>query len=309
MFYITETMNHSIINYSIIIAHKNIPDLLVRCLDSIPVRDDIQVIVVDDNSDPGVVSFEHFPQWGGRHFECCFTKEGRGAGYVRNVALTHARGKWVTIMDADDYYTEDFPSFLDRMVDAEEDLIIFDHRSVLNDDISVSVSRAEYLSKLIQDFRNHRIDEKKIRRSYEVAHCKLVRRDLIEKHGIRFHEVKWGNDIFFSAQVACFAESIRVCDDIIYVMTVRRGSLTADFCGTRKEALTRLQEAIACDNLFKEHGLSTQNGYTNSVLRLIHERHSFLECTGYCLSSIGNWPVAKVLAHSLAQKIRRHIGS
>ena len=34
--------------YSIIIPHYNIPDLLRRCLESIPQRDDVQVIVVDD---------------------------------------------------------------------------------------------------------------------------------------------------------------------------------------------------------------------------------------------------------------------
>jgi len=36
--------------FSIIIPHKNIPDLLMRCLKSIPVSEDIQLIVVDDNS-------------------------------------------------------------------------------------------------------------------------------------------------------------------------------------------------------------------------------------------------------------------
>ena len=36
--------------FSIIIPHKEIPDLLMRCLKSIPVSEDIQVIVVDDNS-------------------------------------------------------------------------------------------------------------------------------------------------------------------------------------------------------------------------------------------------------------------
>ena len=39
------------VNYSIIIPHKNSADLLQYCLNSIPLRDDIQVIVVDDNSD------------------------------------------------------------------------------------------------------------------------------------------------------------------------------------------------------------------------------------------------------------------
>ena len=48
------------INYSIVIPHKNTPDLLQYCLDSIPVRDDVQVIVVDDNSDADKVDFEHF---------------------------------------------------------------------------------------------------------------------------------------------------------------------------------------------------------------------------------------------------------
>lgn len=38
------------INYSIIIPHKNISSLLRRCLDSIPERDDLEIIVVDDNS-------------------------------------------------------------------------------------------------------------------------------------------------------------------------------------------------------------------------------------------------------------------
>ena len=44
-------INFTSINYSIIIPHKNIPELLVRCLNSIPEREDIQVIVVDDCSD------------------------------------------------------------------------------------------------------------------------------------------------------------------------------------------------------------------------------------------------------------------
>ena len=38
-------------NYSFVIPHHNSPTLLNRCLDSIPQREDIEIIVVDDNSD------------------------------------------------------------------------------------------------------------------------------------------------------------------------------------------------------------------------------------------------------------------
>ena len=40
------------ITYTFIIPHHNCPDLLDRCLSSIPQRDDIQIVVVDDN-EPG----------------------------------------------------------------------------------------------------------------------------------------------------------------------------------------------------------------------------------------------------------------
>lgn len=47
--------------YNIIIPHKNTPKLLQRCLDSIPQRDDLHIIIVDDNSDLEKMDFEHFP--------------------------------------------------------------------------------------------------------------------------------------------------------------------------------------------------------------------------------------------------------
>ena len=37
--------------YTFIIPHHNSPELLNRCLDTIPKRSDIQIIVVDDNSE------------------------------------------------------------------------------------------------------------------------------------------------------------------------------------------------------------------------------------------------------------------
>ena len=62
------------INYSIIIPHKNIPNLLQRCLDSIPNREDVQIIVVDDNSDPNIVDFDKFPGLNRSNVEVIFTK-------------------------------------------------------------------------------------------------------------------------------------------------------------------------------------------------------------------------------------------
>ena len=104
----------SFIKYSIIIPHKDTPDLLQQCLDSIPVRMDTEVIVIDDDSNPEKVDFNNFPRWKGKYYSTIFTKKGLGAGYARNVGLEHANGKWVIFSDADDYFLPSFDNILNE---------------------------------------------------------------------------------------------------------------------------------------------------------------------------------------------------
>ena len=76
--------------YSIIIPHKNIVPLLKRCLESIPNRNDIQVVVVDDHSD--VKNIQQIEQLCiTNHADLVKTQESKGAGYVRNIGLKYAR--------------------------------------------------------------------------------------------------------------------------------------------------------------------------------------------------------------------------
>ncbi|HLW07160.1 MAG TPA: glycosyltransferase, partial [Marinilabiliaceae bacterium] len=60
--------------FSIIIPHRNTPDLLKRCLGSIPVDDAIQIIIVDDGSDASLVDFKKFPGSNRKHVEIVFNK-------------------------------------------------------------------------------------------------------------------------------------------------------------------------------------------------------------------------------------------
>ena len=87
--------------YSIIIPHYDIPDLLMRCLKSIPVSEDIQVIVVDDNSPDADTYLERYPELSRPYLEFTRTTKGGGAGYARNVGLDHAKGKWLLFADSD----------------------------------------------------------------------------------------------------------------------------------------------------------------------------------------------------------------
>lgn len=271
-------------NYSIIIPHKDIPDLLQRCLDSIPLRDDIEVIVVDDNSDSRNVDFSNFPQWEGKQYLYFLTKESKGPGYARNVGLDHAKGRWIVFADADDFFAEGFNALLDDMKDAMEDVVFFDYINVLSDSIETEVNDRTWFRKLLFQYLNGDKSEKRLRTDFPVSWSKIINRTLIERHHIRFGEIKWSEDVCFSALVGYHAQSIRVTDRIGYTVTTREGSITHDFCATAKEFRMRLAEEMKVDDLFKER--YGPNVRTKNWLRYICRIKGYRRCQWYCIANM-----------------------
>lgn len=210
-------------NYTVIIPHKNIPDLLQRCLDSIPRREDIQIIVVDDNSDPEKVDFETFPGLLDPYVEVVFTNEGKGAGYARNVGLRKAVGKWLLFADADDFYNEGAFDCFDEYQCSGCDAIYWKVDSVCSDTL-MHVDRSDYINKLIDNYFVDS-DEDNIRYRIIEPWTKMVKADLVEKNGIRFDEVLAGNDVMFSIKIGYLADEIFIDNRMLYCVTVRHGSL------------------------------------------------------------------------------------
>lgn len=244
----------STINYSIIIPHKNSANLLQYCLDSIPVRDDVQVIVVDDNSDVAKVDFDHFPRWQGKNYETCFTKEGKGAGYARNVGMEHAVGKWLVFVDADDFMTEDADRIFEENKDADADIVFFRHRAVMQNDHDVVSDRLNYYGNMIEEYVDSHI-EWKLRIWSFIPVCKFVRRSMVEHYHIRFDEVKYSNDCFFSARSGIKAKKILVRNDVFYVVTESRNSLTSSFCTKPGELECRAEV------FFRVVSMANENSY------------------------------------------------
>lgn len=259
----------SSIIFSIIIPHKNIPDLLQRCLDSIPMRDDIQVIVVDDNSSPGIVDFNHFPIWNGAHYEYYLTKEGRGAGYARNVGLLHATGKWVLFADSDDFFSPEITCILDRWINNEADVVYFCHNAVVSSDISLSSDRCFELNQYIYDFIETD-SELDIRYRFDPPWCKIISRSFIEKYQIRFHETRWANDVFFSTHIGCVASKLSAEETVGYTTTVRPDSLAYDFCGSYRETIVRLSEVIQVDKLLVDNNVDREAIRTYLLLNYLY---------------------------------------
>lgn len=242
------------IKCSIIIPHYDIPELLRRCLNSIPERGDIQIIVVDDCSQCQSILESIVPELNRSNVEWYSTTEGGSAGRARNVGIDHARGEWLTFMDADDFFTPLLNDVIDSLPLHHEDVLYFHNKTVMSDDISQSSNRNIF----DYHFRTYLTtgNEKPLRFEFDALWGKIVKKSLIDTYHLRFQEVRYSNDTFFSAALGVYAQKIFVSKEILYVVTQRAGSLTAAKMESLDEWYTRYNVTLTVQNFMDKNRIS-----------------------------------------------------
>ena len=240
------------INYSIVIPHYNLPALLRRCLGSIPQRDDIQVIVVDDGSSEESKSAlkdigNDFPNV---QVVC---QENLGGGAARNRGLDEAKGKFVMFADADDYFCENFIELVDRYAAQDNDIVYF-NANFVDADTGKPAKQKNHVDEIIRLYRkNAAKGETLLRYYFGEPWCKMVRRDIIEDNGIRFEQTKIHNDTRFSYLVGFYAKKMAVCDEPIYNYMVRQGSVSKIISDDR--LIARVAVFGQKNKFLREHGI------------------------------------------------------
>ena len=256
--------------FSIIIAHYDIPDLLMRCLKSIPVSEDIQVIVVDDNSSDADTYLERYPELSRPYLEFIRAPKNGGAGYARNIGLDQAKGKWLLFADADDFFVDNMHDIITTHVESDSDVIYFQKQAVYSDDINRKSPRSSYIDK-IMDIYLKTGDELPVRTRHHVPGGKMIKKSLIEKHHVRFEEIKYSNDILFSVHVGCLAKKIEAIDTVLYVVTSHEGSATYEFCKKTDELRIRAGAAFRYDSFLFQHNMSQGRQIVSYIKRMLSQ--------------------------------------
>ena len=101
---------------SIIVPVWNQEELVIRALDSVPRRDDIEVVICDDGSDDNTL--KNVRAYAKTHtnlkIRVLFNKENKGLGFTKNKLYDNAKGEYVYELDSDDYLiTEEFNKAMD----------------------------------------------------------------------------------------------------------------------------------------------------------------------------------------------------
>lgn len=205
---------------SVIVAAYNVESYLSQCLDSL-VRQtlhNIEVLVINDAStdNSGKIAHEYAAQYNFvRVFDCDTNK---GLASVRNIGLTHARGRYVAFVDGDDW------------VDIRMCEVLYNRAAA--DDLDLLVADATVLYETTKMFGDHfdkhirqSLDPRLRKRPFEVtnepralllepvAWTKLYKRSFLQEHAVRFEEgLNSYEDVCFHFWVFLKAKRISLID-------------------------------------------------------------------------------------------------
>lgn len=218
--------NHNNVLFSVIIPHYNCVDCLNKLIDTIPLDESIQLIVVDDKSEEDVSSVEKKVLSRGGVF-IYNTTDRKGAGTCRNFGLKEAIGKWIVFADADDYFLENAFGIMATHSNSEADIIYFIPISKYINTERMAKRHEQYAEMVRQYLHSSDLEREIILRyKFITPWSKMIRNQLVLEKKIMFDEVPAGNDLMFSVKTAFYAKEIEAFPDQVYCVTQSAGTLT-----------------------------------------------------------------------------------
>lgn len=280
------------INYSIIIPTKNIPTLLNRCLSSIPQRDDVEIIIIDDNSDPNIVDFNNYPGCNRKNTTIIYSDENKGAGAARNKGLKIAKGKWLIFIDSDDLLMPCANECFDRYTDSNADIIFFLPTSA--DCVSLEPANRHFKKfNEINSLKNNRAKlEHYLRYRYTEPWGKFIKRSFVCNHNITFEESLVANDYRFSIQTGYYAKNIILDSSQIYCVTVRQGSLSNNIFDRIDKVESRLNVYLGIQKFTKAQNIKNIKPFNLFVSSIVFRHSEYIPVLkNFCKLNNINYPL------------------
>lgn len=257
---------------SIIIPVYNAEKYIQETIDSIIAQTyhEYELILVDDGSVDNSLAILKDNQ-NKYDFISVYTGENHGAPHARNIGIEAARGKHIIFFDADDIMDE---NCLGDLVSVKEEF---------GANLSIGMRRKiDEAGKII----SNEIKEVKIKKYYlgrgdELSFLlnvdpfpgnKLYDAEIIKKYGIKFADVKIGQDLNFYLKFLVVAQTVVIVDKMVCSYRVVRGSISHNVSTKVLDIANSFDEAecfaerFNCDSTYL-HQLN--------YLRIIHFRTQF----------------------------------
>lgn len=212
------------IKLSVVVPVYNTEEYLGRCLDSLYLQKfrDIEYILVDDGSKDGSLALcQKYAEKDNRFV--VISKENGGPSSARNLAISKARGEYITFVDSDDFVRVDAYEKINEILNNNEnpDILVFGANLV-----------PEYAPQYLWDKvspRNvvyHNFEPKVLFNEVGARPflwLQVIKKDIIAKNNIKMDEsINLGEDQLFQIEVFPFCKKIVFISDKFYYYRWKR---------------------------------------------------------------------------------------
>ncbi len=279
---------------SVVIAAWNAGATLDRCLASVTAHADaeIEIILVDDASTDGTA--ERIGRWAERHPRTTALRTPRNVGpsAARNLALDHATGDWIAVVDADDAVAPGRFARMAAVARAQQADICFDNMKL----VSAEAGEPALAPVLVPPALARRLEAPWTVESYARMNFPydspvltgflkpMFRADFLREQGLRYDErVSRGEDYLLIVEaLACGAKTAWL-DEALYYYYVYKSSLSGAFdagaherfMAAERDLMERLAPVLTqnATAALAAHGESLRRaGCTNAVFAALRAR-------------------------------------
>ena len=190
---------------SIILPVYNAEKYLQRCIDSIIGQDynSIELIAIDDGSKDG--SWDILKEYQDRYPSkvIVIKQKNMGVSKTRNKGIQLATGKYLILIDNDDYYDQGYIStFVSAIESGDLDVVIGGYK------------RPDKDGKIVEQVKLENFEYSKYK--IVAAWAKIYRLDYIKENKIEFLNSNIGEDINFTIQAVSLTDKIKIIDYVGY---------------------------------------------------------------------------------------------
>lgn len=260
---------------SIIVPVYNVEKYLPKCLDSLISQtfQDIEIICVNDGSTDN--SLEILNSYAEKDSRIkIVNKQNGGLFSARHEGMKYIDGEYLIFVDSDDWVSENLvEKCLTAAGSDAPDIVVFGAFSVREKNGNPIVKRGGYdYSKIPCKFRTKMFGCRNLGKDLfkfpPTAWSKMYRTDFINKHNIRFQEIKNGEDqLFFIHSMLCANKIKVVSDNLYYYIKSRAGAITAV---NKKKSLSPIYNVYEIEALL--NSLNIDDDYKKFILGKYFEK-------------------------------------
>lgn len=181
---------------------------------------ELEIIVVDDCSeDDSYVRLQEFAKNCTLNLKIFKNKKNLGPGITRNNGLKFASGEYVTFMDSDDYFANDFVYTIQPLLNLQNECIIFDF--IIKDG-----DKERPLPTVITGEKGGNMSpERAMLFSRGAPWGKIYLKSIIDEPHIQFLSMKQNEDMPFTKMAIINCTNIIYVDKYLYYYVMEEGSL------------------------------------------------------------------------------------